>query len=287
VRQDTALDGLIHLALQEDLGTGDLTTELCVEPQRHIRAQVKAKADLVLAGVHAFDRVFDLVDENVALKWHRQEGDHAAFGDVLVELEGNAQSLLIGERPALNFLGRLCGIATQTHKWAALLGDYPHCQLVDTRKTTPGWRALEKAAVRAGGGGNHRMGLFDGILIKENHIAAAGGLKQAVQRARAGRHHLIKIEVEVVSLAQLKEVLDYGVDAVMLDNMDNETMAQGVQMVREHENKNGGHITIEASGNMVAERLSSVAALGVNLISMGALTHSVGVADMSMIFDWK
>ena len=287
MRQDTALDGLIHLALQEDLGTGDLTTELCVEPQRRLRAQVKAKADLVVAGVPAFDRVFGLVDENVALKWHMQEGEKVVFGDVLVELEGNAQSLLIGERPALNFLGRLCGIATQTHKWAALLSDYPHCQLVDTRKTTPGWRALEKAAVRAGGGGNHRMGLFDGILIKENHIAAAGGLKQAVQRARTGRHHLVKIEVEVVSLAQLEEVLGYGVDAVMLDNMDNDTMAQGVQLVRKHEQQNGGKITIEASGNMVAERLASVAALGVNLISMGALTHSVGVADMSMIFDWE
>ena len=286
MKHEDALDKLIDLALQEDLGTGDLTTELCVEAERVCRAHVKAKSNLVVAGKGAFDRVFSRVDPGVKVDWQIGEGTVAEPGEILVTLEGHAQSLLIGERPALTFLGRLCGIATQTRTWSQLIQSHPRCRLVDTRKTTPGWRALEKAAVRTGGGGNHRMGLFDGILIKENHIAAAGGLQEAIERARRGRHHLVKIEVEVVDLKQLKRALELGVDAVMLDNMDNPTVAEGVRIVRAHEEATGTAIAVEASGNMTAERLASVAALGVDLISMGALTHSVSVSDVSMIFDW-
>ena len=187
----------------------------------------------------------------------------------------------------MNFLGRLSGIATQAHAWTTLLKDAPHCQLVDTRKTTPGWRALEKTAVRAGGGGNHRMGLFDGILIKENHIAAAGSLEKAIERAQAGRHHLTKVEVETTNLDEVRRAVELGVDAVMLDNMDNTTMAEAIALIREMTRASQNKVKIEASGNMTADRLASVAALGVDLISMGALTHSVVSADVSMRFQWN
>jgi nicotinate-nucleotide pyrophosphorylase (carboxylating) len=215
------------------------------------------------------------------------EGQAVQAGTTLVKLSGLAHSLLIGERPALNFLGRLSGIATQTYEWTKCLEASPSCRLVDTRKTTPGWRALEKAAVLAGGGGNHRMGLFDGILIKENHILAAGGLEHAIQRAKDGRHHLVKIEVETTNLDEVKRALVMGVDALMLDNMNNDTMAQAIAMIREHQSSDQQPIIIEASGNMTSERLASVGALGVDLVSMGALTHSAISADVSMRFQWE
>jgi nicotinate-nucleotide pyrophosphorylase (carboxylating) len=203
-----------------------------------------------------------------------EEGAEATPGTVLARLRGPVAAILTGERPALNFLQRLCGIATFTRRMVRLIAG-SQAALVDTRKTTPGWRALEKYAVRLGGARNHRAGLFDGVLIKNNHIAAAGSITQAVKQARAQAHHLLKIEVEVPDLAGLKEALAAGADVIMLDNMDEAAMAEAVKIT-------AGRAWLEASGSMRAERLAQVAATGVNFISMGALTHSAPAADIHL-----
>jgi nicotinate-nucleotide pyrophosphorylase (carboxylating) len=200
---------------------------------------------------------------------------------VVLRVTGRAHSLLVGERPALNFIMRLSGIATQAARFASAVQG-TRARVVDTRKTTPGWRALEKEAVRIGGCANHRMGLFDGVLIKDNHIAAAGGVAAAVAGARATAHHLLKLEVEASTQAHVEECLALGVEAILLDNMDDATLARAVQAVRAHEQRTGGKVVLEASGNMTLERLPRVAATGVDLISMGALTHQARSVDLSM-----
>ena len=242
-------------------------------------ATVRAKEDLVLAGVDVFVRVFQRLDPRVELTVMRADGDRLKKGDEVIIARGLASSLLVGERPALNFMMRLSGIATLTAKMMSAVAG-TSASVVDTRKTTPGWRSLEKAAVRAGGGKNHRVGLFDGVLIKDNHLEAAGGVENAVAGARAGVHHLMKVEVECATLAQVDECLSVGVDGVLLDNMDNATMAAAVQKIRAH--ARSAHVVIEASGNMSFERLPGVAATGVDLISMGALTHQAQSVDLSM-----
>jgi len=277
---DPLTDRLIDLAFEEDLGAGgDLTTRSTVKRETQATAIVRAKEPLTLAGVDVFCRVFARLDPSVTLEVKKQDGDHCAKGDEVILASGPAWSLLIGERPALNFLMRLSGIATLTAQMtAAVQGTQAH--VVDTRKTTPGWRSLEKAAVRAGGGKNHRVGLNDGILIKDNHLEAAGSVEAAVKGARALGHHLVKIEVECANLAQVDECLRVGVDGVLLDNMDNATMAEAVRRIRA--NVRGPFMVIEASGNMSLERLPGVAATGVDLISMGALTHQARSMDLSM-----
>ena len=277
---DPLIDRLIDLAFEEDLGAGgDITTRTTVPASTMGIATVRAKEPLVLAGVDVFMRVFQRLDPRVELTLMRKDGDHLEKGDEVIIARGLASSLLVGERPALNFMMRLSGIATLTAKMMKAV-EGTHASVVDTRKTTPGWRSIEKAAVRAGGGKNHRVGLFDGVLIKDNHLEAAGGVKNAVAGARAGAHHLMKIEVECANLAQVDECLAVGVDGVLLDNMDNATMAAAVQKIRAH--KDGARVVIEASGNMSLERLPGVAATGVDLISMGALTHQAQSVDLSM-----
>jgi nicotinate-nucleotide pyrophosphorylase (carboxylating) len=279
---DTHLDRLIDLAFEEDLGPGgDVTTNATVLPSTTCEAVVRAKEPLVLAGTAVFKRVFERLDPRVQVTVLHADGTRVEKGTVVVTVSGNAHSLLVGERPALNFLMRLSGIATLTHTMMAALAG-THTQLVDTRKTTPGWRGLEKAAVRAGGGANHRIGLFDGVLIKDNHIEAAGGITAAVQRARKHAHHLLKIEVEAGTLAHVHECLAVGCDAILLDNMDNELLATCVARVREHNASTGQHVVTEASGNMTLARLPDVAATGVDLVSMGALTHQAQSVDLSM-----
>jgi nicotinate-nucleotide pyrophosphorylase (carboxylating) len=277
---DPLVDRLIDLAFEEDLGAGgDITTRTTVPRETMGTATVRAKETLTLAGVDVFCRVFARLDPGVHLEVKRRDGEVLHKGDEVIIARGPAWSLLVGERPALNFMMRLSGIATLTRQMVeAVKGT--GANVVDTRKTTPGWRSLEKAAVRAGGGRNHRVGLFDGILIKDNHLEAAGGVKNAVMGARAGGHHLVKIEVECATLAQVEECLAFGVDGVLLDNMDNATMAEAVRRIRAH--ADGRHIFIEASGNMSLERLPGVAATGVDLISMGALTHQARSVDLSM-----
>ncbi len=268
------VDRLIELALEEDLGPGDVTTQALIPVDRKGAAQIRAKENLVVAGLPVAHRVFRKLDTQVQFFPAALEGQEVSPGDVLAQVRGPLAAILTGERTALNFLMRLSGIATYTRKMVSAVSDFPTA-IVDTRKTTPGWRALEKYAVRVGGGANHRFGLFDGVLIKNNHLAAVGSITDAVRLAREKTHHLLKIEVEVTSLVELEEALAAGADIIMLDNMDEATMAQAVKFT-------AGRVLLEASGSMTLERLPQVAATGVNLISMGALTHSAPAVDIHL-----
>jgi nicotinate-nucleotide pyrophosphorylase (carboxylating) len=271
---DCLVDRLIELALEEDLGPGDVTTQALIPPDRKGAAQIRAKEDLVVAGLPVAHRVFRKLESQVQFFPVALEGQEVTPGSVLAQVRGPLAAILSAERTALNFLMRLSGIATYTRQMVSALSGFPTA-VVDTRKTTPGWRALEKYAVRVGGGANHRFGLFDGVLIKNNHLAAVGSLTEAVRLARENAHHLLKIEVEVTSLAELEEALAVGADIIMLDNMDEATMAQAVTLT-------AGRALLEASGSMTLDRLPQVAATGVNLISMGALTHSAPAVDIHL-----
>jgi nicotinate-nucleotide pyrophosphorylase (carboxylating) len=268
------VDRLIELALEEDLGPGDVTTQALIPVDRKGAAQIRAKENLVVAGLPVVHRVFHKLESQVQFFPNAMEGQEVSPGSVLAQMRGPLATILIGERTALNFLMRLSSIATYTQKMVSAVSGFPTA-IVDTRKTTPGWRALEKYAVRVGGGANHRFGLFDGVLIKNNHLTAVGSLTEAVRQARENVHHLLKIEVEVTSLTELEEALAAGADIIMLDNMDEATMAQAVHLT-------AGRALLEASGSMTLERLPKVAATGVNLISMGALTHSAPAVDIHL-----
>lgn len=266
------------LALAEDVGPGDVTTLATVEENRLAVAELVAKEQLCLAGLQGFKMAFDLLGPAGPLEWTQYygDGDEVPSGAVILTVTGDARTLLTGERTALNLLQRLSGIATTTAKWVAALGGCG-TRLLDTRKTTPGMRALEKYAVRVGGGNNHRFGLFDGVLIKENHIRAAGSISRAVAAARLRVPHTLKIEVEVTSLAELKESIEAGADIALLDNMNEALMRESVELA-------DGRILLEASGNMSETRLGDVAATGVDFISSGFLTHSARAMDLSLLF---
>lgn len=275
------IDRLIDLALEEDLGTGDVTTQILIPQNLRGEAHIRAKQDLVAAGLPLAARVFRRVDFGIIFERQVEEGQEVVPGAVLARLTGPVSGILTGERTALNFLQRLSGVATFTRQMVSLIAG-AQAALVDTRKTTPGWRALEKYAVRLGGARNHRAGLYDGVLIKNNHITGAGSITQAVKQARQEAHHLLKIEVEVTDLDGLEEALAARADVILLDNMDEATMAQAVRLT-------AGRTLLEASGSMSAARLPKVAATGVNLISMGALTHSAPAADihLRLIKTWR
>jgi nicotinate-nucleotide pyrophosphorylase (carboxylating) len=268
------VERLIDLALEEDLGPGDVTTRALISPGRQGAAQIRAKENLVVAGLPVAERVFRRLEPQLQFSPEAIEGQEVAPGMVLAQVKGPLAAILTGERLALNFLMRLSGIATFTRKMVQAVAGFP-AAVVDTRKTMPGWRALDKYAVRVGGGANHRFGLFDGVLIKNNHLTAVGSLPEAVRRARENNHHLLKIEVEVTSLAELEEALTAKADIIMLDNMDEATMTRAVHLT-------AGRALLEASGSMTLERLPKVAATGVNLISMGALTHSAPAVDIHL-----
>lgn len=274
-----SLDPLLRRALQEDLGRGDITTEAILRSHPHAAgvrtAKVLAREDLVLAGWPVFIRVFQLLGP-VTNQVRFGEGDRVAPGCVGT-LEGPVSILLKAERVALNFLQRLCGIATQTRRCVDRAGS-SRVRVLDTRKTTPLWRSLEKYAVRMGGGKNHRMGLDDGVLIKENHIAAAGGVSAAVEACREHCGHLQRIEVEVTNQDELAEALDAGADAVLLDNMPVEEVRRSVAVC-------AGRCLVEVSGGITSRNLQAYADTGVNFISMGSLTHSVASSDLSLILD--
>jgi len=265
---------LIDLALEEDLGPGDVTTRATIDPDLQAEAAVKAKADLIVAGLPMAAAVFARLDPKIDFTPLVAEGAPVRAGTILATVSGPAGLLLMGERVALNFLMRLSGIATHTRRYVDAIQDY-HTLVVDTRKTTPGWRVLEKYAVRLGGGHNHRFGLFDGVLIKDNHLAAAGGITAAIREALEVIPHTLKIEVEVADLAGLAEAIAAGADMVLLDNMDEATLARAVKLA-------AGRVLLEASGGMTRERLPRVAATGVNLISVGALTHGAVSVDINM-----
>lgn len=272
-----ALDRLVAAALAEDVGDGDWTTQWTVSDSSRGRAEVVAKQNLVVSGTEVAERVFAAVDAELRVDVRVGEGVPAGSGDVILAVEGPTRGILTAERCALNFLGRLSGIATLTERYVRKV-EGTGARVVDTRKTTPGWRVLEKAAVRAGGGANHRMGLFDMILIKDNHIAAAGGIGAAVAMVRE-RTDRLPIEVEVRSLEELAEVIPLEVDRVLLDNMSVELLAEAVRHTREAAVPRP---ELEASGNVTLDNVRTVAETGVDLISVGALTHSAAAADLSL-----
>lgn len=267
------LQELIEQALAEDIGPGDITTMNLVPPGVAARGEFRSKAAGVVAGLDICRAVFQRLDPQAVFTPGKQDGDPIVPGDLLAEVQGETRALLTGERVALNFLQRLSGIATKTRHMSELIADQK-AQLVDTRKTTPGLRYLEKYAVKAGGGRNHRIGLFDGVMIKDNHIQAAGGIKQAVVTVREKVPHTLKIEVEVENLAQLEEALQAGADIILLDNMDLATMKEAVRIVN-------GRALLEASGGINEATIVDVAGTGVDFISCGALTHSATSLDIS------
>ncbi len=269
---------LVRRALEEDLGrAGDMTSDAVVPPDAKAQARLVARQDGRIAGLGVALAAFTEIDPAIAVTVDHGDGSDAAAGAILALLRGPARGLLTAERVALNLLGRLCGIATATHT-AARATAGTRARVTCTRKTTPGLRALEKYAVRVGGGVNHRFGLDDGILIKDNHIVVAGGIEPAVTRARAFAGHMVKIEVEVDTLAQLETVLRLPVDAVLLDNMAPDMLRRAVDMA-------AGRVVTEASGGITPARVAEVAATGVDLISLGWLTHSVTNLDVALDFE--
>ncbi len=271
------LDDIIKNALREDIHTGDLTTQAVVSGSRPAKARLVAKEPLTLAGINVAARVFALLDPSIVFESCFMDGQNVEKGLVIANLSGDAAQLLQGERVALNLLQRMSGIATITAGYVKAVSG-TKARIVDTRKTTPGLRMLEKYAVRVGGGINHRTGLYDGILIKENHIAAAGGISEAVRRAKAYIPHTLKIEVETESIEQVKEALASGADIIMLDNMDCETMRHCVNLI-------AGKVIVEASGGVNLDTVREIAETGVDIISIGALTHSPRAMDVSMLLD--
>ena len=269
-----SLDSLIELAFEEDIGIGDITTEATVPFGQEGIGTLLAKSDGIVAGLPVAERVFEKLDTTLSFRALVNEGDAVKAGTPIAEVQGYAKTILIGERTALNFLQRLSGIATLTAQFVAAVADYD-TKIVDTRKTAAGWRAVQKYAVRVGGGYNHRFGLYDGVLIKDNHIVAAGGIGNAVQRAREIVPHTAKIEIEIETLDQVDEALEAGADILLLDNMSPATMKGIVQEV-------GDLAVTEASGGITLDTVKTVAATGVNLISVGALTHSAMPMDISL-----
>jgi nicotinate-nucleotide pyrophosphorylase (carboxylating) len=273
---DSFLDRLISLALEEDLGAaGDITTNALVPADALGTAELIAKERLVLAGLDAFARVFHLVDPTVQVELLEREGQEVQPMALVARVRGSMRALLTAERTALNIVQRTSGMATMSHQVMATVRG-TKLRVLDTRKTAPGMRSLSKQAVKSGGAFNHRFGLFDGVLIKDNHIAAVGGsVREALRRARANAPQLVKIEIEVTTLEQLTEALEEGADVVMLDNMDDEQVRRAVELV-------AGRIPIEVSGGITLERLPRLAKLGVDFVSMGALTHSARAMDLSL-----
>jgi nicotinate-nucleotide pyrophosphorylase (carboxylating) len=277
--EKTALDYLAALGLEEDLGkTGDLTCQALIPEDLPGKAVLVARAPGVVAGLPAARRVFELVDSSLSFGPLVADGAQVQPGTQLATVSGRMRLILMGERTALNFVQRLSGVATQTQRYVALVADLP-CKVLDTRKTTPGWRLLEKYAVRLGGGHNHRMGLADGVLIKDNHLAAIGGsVTEAVRRARAKYDNRVPIEVEVDTLTQLDEALGCGPDIVLLDNMSVVDLAEAVR----RRNARAPGVLLEASGGVTLATLRAIAQTGVDRISVGALTHSAVALDVAL-----
>ncbi|MCX8129684.1 MAG: carboxylating nicotinate-nucleotide diphosphorylase [Clostridia bacterium] len=270
------IDNMILSALKEDMPLGDITTDNLISADSLSRARLIAKEDGIIAGLDVAERVFKLLDNNTIFKRNYNDGDSVSFGDIIAEIEGNTRAILKAERTSLNLLQRLSGIATKTRQFCERINDLK-AAIVDTRKTTPGLRFLEKYAVRAGGGQNHRFCLSDGVLIKDNHIKAAGGIKKAVEMARANVPHTIKIEVETETIEQVKEALEAKADIIMLDNMGLEMMKEAVRLIN-------NRAIVEASGNVSLDTVFDIASTGVDIISVGSLTHSVRAMDISLKF---
>lgn len=268
------IENLISSALEEDIGAGDLTTLSTVPPEAQGKGLFRAKRDCIVAGLFLLQKIFSFLDERVRVHCLCQDGDRIAKGSVVAEAEGAVRALLMGERTALNFLQRLSGTATLTRRYVDAVKGFP-CKIIDTRKTTPGLRTLEKYAVRMGGGTNHRLGLYDAALVKDNHIVAAGSIDQAVKNIRRHAPFMARVEVECADLKQVQAALDAGADVIMLDNMGTKEMAEAVRLINKR-------AWVEASGGITLERLREVAEAGVDFISVGALTHSAPAVDFNM-----
>jgi nicotinate-nucleotide pyrophosphorylase (carboxylating) len=270
------IDKIILTGLKEDMPFGDITTDNLIDDTSQSEALLIAKDTGVIAGIDIAKRVFEIVDKNVVFEKRIEDGHRVKSGDVIAQIKGNTRALLKGERTALNLLQRLSGIATKTKELCEKIKD-TNSKVVDTRKTTLGLRALEKYAVKVGGGYNHRFSLSDGVMIKDNHIKAAGGIKEAVKKIRKKTPHTIKIEVETETLEQVREALEAGADIIMLDNMGVDKVRKAVKII------NGSAIS-EASGNVNLDSIVEIAKTGVDIISVGSLTHSVSAFDISMKF---
>ncbi len=277
IQYENLIEKLIDLGLEEDINTGDVTTDSIIPESMNAVATMTAKQDGVISGIEVIKKVYERFQKDIVYTPYFKNGDHVKKGDVLLKIEASYPTLLKGERLSLNIFQRMCGIATETAKYVKeLVGT--STELLDTRKTAPGLRVLDKMAVKDGGGTNHRMGLYDMAMIKDNHIKMAGGITKAVEQVRSNIPATIKIEVETTNLAEVDEAIAAGADIIMLDNMDNATMTKAVQTIK----ASGKAIKTEASGNMSIPRLVEVAATGVDYISVGALTHTVKGMDISM-----
>ncbi|WP_129598723.1 carboxylating nicotinate-nucleotide diphosphorylase [Anaerophilus nitritogenes] len=270
------VEEIIKNALIEDMNDKDLTTELLIDDILKSTAYIIAKEDGVLAGILVAKEVFKILDPTISFDILKEDGSIIKKGEKIAKIKGKTKTILKGERTALNLLQRMSGIASLTNKYVSTIKQYS-TRIVDTRKTTPNLRILEKYAVSVGGGYNHRFNLSDAVMIKDNHIKAVGGIKKAIQKAKENIPHIVKIEIEVTSLEELKEALEEGVDIIMLDNMDISTMEKAVKI-------NNKQAILEASGNITIERVKEIAAIGVDIISVGALTHSVKAMDLSLLF---
>lgn len=270
------LEPIVTRALAEDWGFGDWTTDLCVPADKQSQARIITREDIIVSGIDVVRTVFAKVDPTVRIETRSNNGDRLKANDVILEISGNARSILKAERVALNFLGRMCGIATTTRSYVDQLRG-TKCQLLDTRKTTPGMRLLEKAATVTGGARSHRIGLCDGVIVKENHIRAAGGIKAAVSRLLESLPPTLKIEVETTNLDEVQEALDAGADIIMLDNMPLAEMALAVRTVR-------GRVKLEASGGVKLDTIKAISETGVDFISTGSIVHSSRWSDLSLQF---
>ncbi|MCG7410753.1 carboxylating nicotinate-nucleotide diphosphorylase [Paenibacillus sp. ACRRX] len=277
-----ALREQIAAWLKEDIGTGDVTTAFTVPQGQQSKGIIHAKEDGIIAGLPVAEAVFEVVDPQLTFHALVQEGERVQKGTILAEVEGSTHSILTGERLALNLMQRMSGIATKTALFVQAIEGLP-VRLVDTRKTTPGHRALEKYAVRVGGGANHRFGLYDAVMIKDNHIKGAGSIRDAVSRAREHIPYTMKIEVETESMDQVQQAIQAGADIIMLDNMSSSNMQEAVKVIREQV----PHVLIEASGGVTLETIREKALSGVDVISVGALTYSFNALDISLDLNEK
>jgi len=268
------IDEIIERALEEDIGSGDLTTNALVSEDMQAKAVIFVKQEGVIAGLPVAERVFKRLDEELHWGAKRQDGERISSGQIVAEIDGNLRAILMGERVALNFLQRMSGIATLTAKFVDAVRGLP-VKVLDTRKTAPGLRILDKYAAKVGGGFNHRFGLYDGALIKENHIKAAGGIAKAVREVRQRVPPTVKIEVEATNLKEVEEALQAGADIIMLDNMSIKEIEKAVRFIDRR-------ALVEASGGVTLENVREIAATGVDFISVGALTHSVKALDLSL-----
>lgn len=272
------IEPLVTQALAEDLGDrGDITTQTTIPVDSRAQVSIRARQPGTIAGIECARLAFHLVDESVQFTVENGDGANVAPGDIVARIEGPARAILTAERVALNFMGHLSGIATLTHQIATSIA-HTKAKVTCTRKTTPGLRAVEKLAVRLGGGINHRFGLYDAILIKDNHIAIAGGIDQAIKGALANKGHLVKVEVEVDTLEQLKQALTHPIDAVLLDNMSTDQLREAVGLIK-------GKVTAEASGGITAQTAPAIAETGVDLLSVGWITHSAPCLDLGLDFE--